>query len=68
MKVLLVLCCLAVATLANKYTDKYDNLNIEEILENQRLLHAYVACVLDKGKCSPEGKELKGENLKTTRE
>jgi hypothetical protein len=49
----------AVARPEEKY--KYDNLNIEEILGNKRLLQAYVNCVLDKGKCSPEGKELKGQ-------
>ncbi|CAG9795815.1 unnamed protein product [Diatraea saccharalis] len=54
--------CLVVAAVArpsDKYTDKYDNLNLDEILENKRLLLAYVNCILDKGKCSPEGKELK---------
>nr|ALT31606.1 chemosensory protein 24 [Cnaphalocrocis medinalis] len=63
MKYLIVLCCIAVAALADdKYTDKYDNINLEEILENKRLLTAYVNCVMERGKCSPEGKELK-ENL-----
>ncbi|XP_046970219.1 allergen Tha p 1-like [Vanessa cardui] len=59
-KLFVVTCCLVVAALAeDKYTDKYDNINIQEILENKRLLTAYVNCMLDKGKCSPEGKELK---------
>ncbi|KOB73531.1 Olfactory protein [Operophtera brumata] len=57
-----VLCCLTAAALADKYTDKYDNIDLKEILENKRLLLAYVACALDKGKCSPEGKELR-DNL-----
>nr|XP_049701316.1 uncharacterized protein LOC110376358 [Helicoverpa armigera] len=60
MKVLLVLCLFAAAALADdKYTDKYDNINLDEILENKRLLLAYVNCVMERGKCSPEGKELK---------
>lgn len=46
-----------------KYTDKYDNIDLDEILSNKRLLMAYVNCVLDKGKCSPEGKELKGKMI-----
>nr|AAC47827.1 olfactory protein [Cactoblastis cactorum] len=58
---LVLLCCLAavLARPSDTYTDKYDNINIQEILENKRLLEAYVNCVLDKGKCTPEGKELK---------
>ncbi|CAG4947252.1 unnamed protein product [Colias eurytheme] len=57
---LFVLCCLLVAVYADeKYTDKYDNINLQEILDNKRLLVAYSNCLLDKGKCSPEGKELK---------
>ncbi|RVE52706.1 hypothetical protein evm_002579 [Chilo suppressalis] len=58
----LIMLCLVAAAVArpeDKYTDKYDNLNLDEILENKRLLQAYVNCILDKGKCSPEGKELK---------
>ncbi|XP_026729747.1 ejaculatory bulb-specific protein 3-like [Trichoplusia ni] len=60
MKYVLVLCALAVVALAeDKYTDKYDNINLDEILENKRLLLAYVNCIMERGKCSPEGKELK---------
>ena len=43
----------------DKYTDKYDNVNVDEILANERLLKGYVDCVLERGKCTPEGKELK---------
>ncbi|CAK1552543.1 unnamed protein product [Leptosia nina] len=57
---LIVLCCVLVAVFADeKYTDKYDGINLQEILDNRRLLLAYANCLLDKGKCSPEGKELK---------
>lgn len=62
-KPIMLLCCFLSSIAAvplDKYTDKYDNINIQEILENKRLLQAYVNCLLDKGKCSPEGKELKG--------
>lgn len=41
------------------YTDRYDNINIEEILSNRRLLIPYVKCILQQGRCTPEGKELK---------
>nr|AXF48703.1 chemosensory protein CSP3 [Lobesia botrana] len=59
MKYFIVLCLAALALADDKYTDKYDNINLDEILENKRLLQAYVNCILDKGKCTPEGKELK---------
>jgi hypothetical protein len=42
-----------------KYTTKYDNINIDEILASDRLVENYVKCLLDKGRCSPEGSELK---------
>jgi hypothetical protein len=42
-----------------KYTTKYDNINIDEILASDRLVDNYVKCLLDKGRCTPEGAELK---------
>ncbi|KAL0820522.1 hypothetical protein ABMA28_006378 [Loxostege sticticalis] len=41
------------------YTTKYDGVNLQEILENDRLLTSYVNCLLEKGPCTPDGKELK---------
>ncbi|CAG4947241.1 unnamed protein product [Colias eurytheme] len=59
-----VLCVLGLIAVAAalpqlQYTDRFDNINIEEILGNPRLLKAYINCVLDKGKCTNEGRELK---------
>lgn len=42
-----------------KYTLKYDNVNLDEVLSNQRLLTNYFKCLVDVGKCTPEGEELK---------
>nr|AHE13804.1 chemosensory protein 9 [Lissorhoptrus oryzophilus] len=42
-----------------KYTNKYDNINIDEILQSDRLLNNYMNCLLDKGRCTPDGAELK---------
>ncbi|KAI7815306.1 chemosensory protein [Rhyzopertha dominica] len=42
-----------------KYTTKYDNIDVDRILSSQRLLRNYANCLLDKGPCTPEGKELK---------
>lgn len=44
-----------------KYTTKYDNVDLDEIIGNKRLLKNYVNCLLDKGNCTPDGQELKSE-------
>lgn len=69
MKATIVLClAVAMATTAHavpagkgqKYTTKYDNINLSEILENDRLFNNYYKCLLDQGPCTPDGQELKG--------
>nr|UUK33717.1 chemosensory protein 4 [Pachyrhinus yasumatsui] len=44
---------------AQQYTSKYDNLDINKILSNDRVLTNYVKCILDAGPCTSEGRELK---------
>nr|ALT31611.1 chemosensory protein 29 [Cnaphalocrocis medinalis] len=58
---LLVLAITIQCTLAQSatYTDRYDTINLDDVLANKRLTVAYIKCVLDKGKCTNEGKELK---------
>ncbi|XP_034245592.1 ejaculatory bulb-specific protein 3-like [Thrips palmi] len=63
--------CVAVMVLAGlaaaaprpeeKFTTKYDNINIDEILSNKRLLNNYMNCILDKPKarCTADALELK---------
>lgn len=60
---LLPLLCLIVGLYAteNKYTTKYDNVDIDEILKNDRLLKRYVDCLLDEAPCTPDGAELKSK-------
>ncbi|XP_030749781.1 ejaculatory bulb-specific protein 3-like [Sitophilus oryzae] len=41
------------------YTTKYDNVDILEVLNNERLLKNYVNCLLDQGPCTSDGMELK---------
>ncbi|KAI4468631.1 chemosensory protein-related [Holotrichia oblita] len=55
----LVLSVAAIALAQDKYTTRFDNVNIDEILNNRRLLKGYANCLLDKGPCSPDGSELK---------
>lgn len=45
----------------DKYTTRYDNIDIDRILHSKRLLQNYVNCLLDKGPCTAEGKELKSK-------
>nr|AZT78913.1 chemosensory protein [Dioryctria abietella] len=63
MKSFMVVCFLAVVAAAvarpGQYTDRYDGVNLDEILGNRRLLVPYIKCALDQGKCTPDGKELK---------
>lgn len=42
-----------------KYTTKYDNIDIDQILKSDRLFTNYYKCLLDEGKCTPDGRELK---------
>lgn len=56
---ILVVAYVVVGRPQDQYTTKYDNIDIDRILKNERLLKNYVNCVLSKGKCSPEGTELK---------
>lgn len=57
--ILTVLCVVIATARTATYTDKWDNINVDEILESQRLLKAYVDCLLDRGRCTPDGKALK---------
>ncbi|KAJ8717274.1 hypothetical protein PYW08_005673 [Mythimna loreyi] len=47
------------ATETSTYTTKYDGIDLDEILNNDRLLTNYVNCLMDNGPCTADGKELK---------
>ncbi|XP_049832376.1 allergen Tha p 1-like isoform X3 [Schistocerca gregaria] len=55
----LSLVCLVAAVAA--YTTKYDNIDLDEILHNDRLLKKYHECLLSDAdtSCTADGKELK---------
>lgn len=46
-----------------EYTHKYDNIDVDQILHNDRLLKRYADCMLDRNnvRCPPEAVELKSE-------
>ncbi|KAJ8960213.1 hypothetical protein NQ318_003937 [Aromia moschata] len=50
-----VLCVFA----QDKYTTKYDNIDLDSIIGNDRLFKNYIDCLLDKGKCTSDAAELK---------
>lgn len=50
---------IAIARPEEKYTTKYDGVDIDEILKSDRLFNNYFKCLMDKGKCTPDGSELK---------
>nr|BAF91717.1 chemosensory protein [Papilio xuthus] len=57
--IVLVLCVTALAYAEDKYEDIEDNFNLQELLENDRLLTGYIKCLLNKGPCTPEVKKIK---------
>ncbi|XP_058452971.1 ejaculatory bulb-specific protein 3-like [Malaya genurostris] len=48
-----------VAAQDDKYTTKYDSIDVDEILASDRLFINYFKCLMDEGSCSPEGNELR---------
>ncbi|WP_082558797.1 A10/OS-D family protein [Kitasatospora sp. MBT66] len=42
-----------------KYLTRFDNIDVDRILKSDRLFTNYFNCLMDRGKCTPDGKELK---------
>ncbi|XP_058821017.1 ejaculatory bulb-specific protein 3-like [Topomyia yanbarensis] len=61
MKLLFVLAAAMVVVLGQdlSYTNKYDNIDVDEILKSPRLFTSYYKCLMDMGPCTAEGNELK---------
>ncbi|CAH1364948.1 unnamed protein product [Tenebrio molitor] len=55
--VFLVVICLQVITCEEYVVPQ--NIDIDEIIKSDRLMRNYLDCVLGKGRCTPEGEELK---------
>nr|AWW17226.1 chemosensory protein 2 [Riptortus pedestris] len=55
--IVLALCGLSLA--AEVYTSKYDNIDVDKILANDRILTQYIKCLMEEGNCTNEGRELK---------
>lgn len=66
--VIAFLALIAVVAADDTYTTKYDGIDLDEILQSDRLFKNYFNCLMEQGKCTPDGRELKthiGEALKT---
>ncbi|ENN78077.1 ejaculatory bulb-specific protein 3 [Dendroctonus ponderosae] len=44
---------------SSPYTSKYDNVDVDKILKNDRVLTNYIKCLMEEGPCTPEGRELR---------
>ena len=58
-------CCCWIVLVASalaqerRYSTKYDNIDIDTVVKNERLVTSYVGCLLDKRPCTPDAAELK---------
>ncbi|XP_052896117.1 ejaculatory bulb-specific protein 3-like [Anopheles moucheti] len=50
---------LAIVAAQEQYTTKYDGIDLDEILKSDRLFNNYFKCLMDEGRCTPDGNELK---------
>lgn len=61
MKVYFVVLALATVAAADFYNSKFDNFDIQPLLENDRILISYSKCFLDQGPCTPDAKDFKSK-------
>ncbi|XP_021913269.1 putative odorant-binding protein A10 isoform X2 [Zootermopsis nevadensis] len=54
-----LLTLVSVVLTAERYSARYDKIDLDAILTNDRALGAIIRCILEKGPCSPEGKDIK---------
>jgi len=44
---------------SSTYTARYDSINVDDILNNDHVFDHYFKCMMDEGRCTAEGSELK---------
>lgn len=54
-----------ISAISGRYETKYDNIDLDELLKNDRLRKNYVKCLLNKGPCTPDALELKSNRTLT---
>lgn len=63
MRFLLILAFVAVVSARPEdgYDPKYDDFNVDEVIDNVRLFKAYALCFEGEGKCTPDGNHFKSK-------
>lgn len=64
---ILALIVLASAADNKNYSTKYDGIDVDRILSNDRVLTSYIKCAMEEGPCTPDGRELKSKYFILTR-
>lgn len=64
----MIICVLLVPILlsfvtADFYSSRYDNFDVQPLIENDRILLSYTKCFLDQGPCTPDAKDFKSKYL-----
>lgn len=57
----LLVILLSFVNASEKYSDRTDNVDVDRILRNERLVKNYKDCLVDKGKCPKDAIELKSK-------
>ncbi|XP_049877120.1 ejaculatory bulb-specific protein 3-like [Pectinophora gossypiella] len=68
-RVFVITTCVLAIVAADFYSSRYDNFDVQPLLENDRILLSYTKCFLDQGPCTPDAKDFKKvipEALETT--
>ena len=58
--VLLVLAALAAAVSAQS-SMALENVDVDNVLKNEKLVKRYIDCTLERGRCEQNGRDLKGK-------
>lgn len=53
--------CIGFLNCEEEYDSRYDNINIDEILESDRLLSNYIGCLMNEKPCTEDGALLKSK-------
>lgn len=57
-----VVCTFSLSVHAEEvHSTKFDNVDVDKIINNERLLNGYVGCLLDRNPCTPDAAELKSK-------
>uniref|UniRef100_R4FKV6 Putative insect pheromone-binding family n=1 Tax=Rhodnius prolixus TaxID=13249 RepID=R4FKV6_RHOPR len=58
-KVVMLAALVACSLAADRYNTKYDHLDLDQILNNERIYKKYLECLIRRGKCTPDARDLR---------